>query len=1256
MLLNRIGSQLYFAIESDTDWGSIQNGAEWVIALSYLGMTLILLQITVSRLHCRFLWIVSVFLAVATGSRFFHLFSTPTLPVSTAWETLSYAVEGVSAIAVMIALFTYRKGIRETLGSGIFSRGSFLQMALDCLPWAISWQDCQGVYLGGNQRFAEQGGMASPAQVIGKTDAALSWGGKLLENWAKINPEDSQTLVVQVPNSHSSDGPESLWKIHKWPVKTSQGRPLGLVSTYEEIPGYTELIALNFTNFINQIDEEILIQERDGTILDANEKASQLYGMERTQLRGKNFFNQLSRFGQSQVEFEAAVSRGDSLRWKALKPKVGSFLDVEISGKPLTLVDNREVIWVSVRDISSRLKLETELHQREEELKLFLEHLPAAVAMLDRQMCYVVVSQRWMKDYKLDKREDFQGVKPIIGRSHYELFPELPERWKQLHQRVLGGESFNCEAEAFPRHDGSLDWVKWEMYPWRDRNGEIGGIMLLTEVITDRIQAEQERMRLFNLIESSLNEIYIFDVDTLRFEYVNKGACLNLGYSQEEILEKTAMDINPAVVSLAEAKTALAPLLEGREQRIRFEGMHRRADGSIYPIEMYVQLIQQTHKLSCVAIALDITERKQTERALQESEQQFRVMADTVPATIWIAGPDKQVTYFNKRWVEFTGRPLAEDLGYGWMQILHPEDRDRCVNVYQTAFEQRQPFQLEVRLKRWDGEYCWNWMSGLPRFDREGNFFGYIASGLDITERKQAEEARRESEEGFRSLVESVKDYAIIRLDVGGRVASWNAGAQRIKGYRASEILGQPWKQFYTLEDRSSGKPEAELKIAETEGRFEDEGYRVKKDGSKFWANVIITPLRNAQGELQGFSKITRDVTEQRQNQEALEQLAADLENRVAQRTQELQEINEKLQQEVGDRINAEASKTQLIADLEIMSAQRQAEMDSLTQQVLKMLAQIKGAAKGDLTVRAAVTNDILGALADSFNFLISSLRKVVKGVQKLATEANAATGESISNTQELAQQAQEQAQKIEETIQKIQKIVNSIEEVFALSQQAENVAQQAAEKAQVGGESVDRAVEAINKLRQTLSQTGKTIERLGESSGQIGKIVTSISQIAAQTNLLALNATIEAARAGEQGLGFAVVAEEIRKLADRSGLATEEISEIVEQIRSEIGRAIVAMEAGTQEVAIGTKLAAEAKTHLIEIIQVSGEMNTLVEHITLEATKQTHSATEIVSMIRAVSAISGNTAEKSVQVQNSLDGLAISVESLQQSVAHFRS
>ncbi len=148
----------------------------------------------------------------------------------------------------------------------------------------------------------------------------------------------------------------------------------------------------------------------------------------------------------------------------------------------------------------------------------------------------------------------------------------------------------------------------------------------------------------------------------------------------------------------------------------------------------------------------------------------------------------------------------------------------------------------------------------------------------DITARKRAEDALHETERRLRLHVEGVKDYAIFMLDPDGRVSSWNSGAQRLKGYWPEEIIGHHISEFYTQEDIDSGKPERTLKAAATEGRFEDEGWRVRKDGSRFWANVIITALRDKNGNLLGFSKITRDITERKQAEEALSKQAALLE------------------------------------------------------------------------------------------------------------------------------------------------------------------------------------------------------------------------------------------------------------------------------------------------------------------------------------------------------------------------------------------
>jgi PAS domain S-box-containing protein len=258
-----------------------------------------------------------------------------------------------------------------------------------------------------------------------------------------------------------------------------------------------------------------------------------------------------------------------------------------------------------------------------------------------------------------------------------------------------------------------------------------------------------------------------------------------------------------------------------------------------------------------------------------ESNERFRLLVEGVADyAIYMLDPTGHIVSWNTGAQLIKGYTKDEVIGRHFSLFFTPEDaqRGKPVALLEIALREGK-YQEEAWRVRKDGSLFWANILITPLYDAHGELRGFGKVTRDLTERHQAQEALRESEERFRLLVEGVRDYAIFMLDPTGHIVSWNSGAQLIKGYAAAEIIGRHFSTFYPQEDIRDGKPERELRIATTEGRYEEEGWRLRKDGSRFWANVLITAVFDAQGELRGFAKVTRDMTERKRAEEQRKKL-----------------------------------------------------------------------------------------------------------------------------------------------------------------------------------------------------------------------------------------------------------------------------------------------------------------------------------------------------------------------------------------------
>ncbi|MGY3229746.1 twitching motility protein PilJ [Luteibacter sp. HA06] len=322
---------------------------------------------------------------------------------------------------------------------------------------------------------------------------------------------------------------------------------------------------------------------------------------------------------------------------------------------------------------------------------------------------------------------------------------------------------------------------------------------------------------------------------------------------------------------------------------------------------------------------------------------------------------------------------------------------------------------------------------------------------------------------------------------------------------------------------------------------------------------------------------------------------------------------------------------------------------------IMRLLDEMGTLAEGDLTIKATVTEDITGAIADAMNSAVDEMRNLVTTINETAVRVSAAAQETQATAMHLADAAEQQAQQITSATSAINQIATSMDTVSKDSAESADVAQRSVQIASRGAEVVRETIQGMDSIRDQIQETSKRIKRLGESSQEIGSIVELINDIAEQTNILALNAAIQAASAGEAGRGFAVVADEVQRLAERSASATKRIETLVQTIQSDTNEAVSSMEQTTAEVVAGARLAEDAGTALGDIERVSNDLSALIQNISAAARQQSAAATDTSATMNVIQEITSQTSLGASQTAESIGNLAQLANDLRLSVANFK-
>lgn len=435
-------------------------------------------------------------------------------------------------------------------------------------------------------------------------------------------------------------------------------------------------------------------------------------------------------------------------------PSTGRKFDVMI-------LPTNEGLSVFARDVTPLRAAADVAEDEQRKLRALVDAMPALVAQMDRDRRYVVVNRAYTEWFGLNSNEMAgKYIWEIIGRDAY-------GHLKPYIDRVLAGEEVRFES-LVPYARCGQRWVDVNLVPHEDSSGAVVGYFALVQDVTRRHDQEEELRHAKERLELAQSAARLgtweWDIAAGRVVWTESLEQIH-GLEPGTFcgtLEAALADMHPDDVPRARERIEAA--MSGESEAYANEYRIVLPNGQTRWIEAHGRIIRTDsgEPQRIVGVCADITDRKVAELALKESETRFRTMADGAPVLVWLADRSKEYTWFNKPWLEFAGRTMEELVTNRWTVDVHPEDRERCLRIYRTSFDAGKPFQMEYRMRRHDGVYRWVLDHGVPLQDSEGEFTGYIGSCIDITERRETEEALERHARDLARSNQDLQDFAYI--------------------------------------------------------------------------------------------------------------------------------------------------------------------------------------------------------------------------------------------------------------------------------------------------------------------------------------------------------------------------------------------------------------------------------------------------------------------------------------------------------------